>query len=94
MFRSIFAVAIGLVAVSGGAAAAQEIPLDKITLPPGFSIAVYASGVPNARSMALSPTGTLFVSTRRAGDVYAVCCLSSPCYSSLPHPRRRRSRPN
>ena len=48
MFRSI--VAVGLALVGGGAAVAQEIPLDKITLPPGFSIAVYASGVPNARS--------------------------------------------
>ena len=72
MFRPIFAVAIGLAIICGGAAVAQEIPLDKITLPPGFSIEVYASGVPNARSMALSPTGTLFVSTRQAGSVYAV----------------------
>ena len=72
MLQSIFAVAVGLVVICGGAAVAQEIPLDKITLPPGFSIAVYASGVPNARSMALSQTGTLFVSTRQAGNVYAV----------------------
>ena len=72
MFRSLSVVAVGLALVCGGAAAAQEIPLDKITLPPGFSIEVYASGVPNARSMALSPTGTLFVSTRQRGDVYAV----------------------
>ena len=46
--------------------------LDKLTLPPGFSIEVYAADVPNARQMALSPTGTVFVSTRQAGDVYAV----------------------
>jgi glucose/arabinose dehydrogenase len=71
VLRSILAVAVGLVLNCGGAAA-QEIPLDTITLPPGFSIAVYASGVANARSMALSASGTLFVSTRQAGDVYAV----------------------
>ena len=71
MLRSIFVVAVGLVLSCVGATA-QEIPLDKITLPPGFSIAVYASGVVNARSMALSASGTLFVSTRQAGDVYAV----------------------
>ncbi len=56
--------------------AAQEGPggpqLDRLTLPPGFSIEVYAADVPNARQMALSPNGTLFVSTRRAGNVYAV----------------------
>ena len=46
--------------------------LDKLTLPPGFSIEVYAADVPNARQMALSPNGTVFVSTRQAGDVYAV----------------------
>ena len=47
-------------------------PIDKLTLPPGFSIEVYAADVPNARQMSLSPSGTLFVSTRRAGNVYAV----------------------
>ena len=72
MPRTIFAGALGLVVVCGGAASAQEIPLDKITLPAGFSIEVYAPDVPNARSMALSPSGTLFVSTRQAGSVYAV----------------------
>ena len=46
--------------------------LDKLTLPPGFSIEVYAADVPNARQMVLSPNGTVFVSTRQAGDIYAV----------------------
>ena len=46
--------------------------LDRINLPPGFEISVYANNVPNARSMVLSPNGTLFVSTRDAGNVYAV----------------------
>ena len=46
--------------------------LDRIKLPPGFHISVYAENVPNAREMALSPGGVLFVSTRRAGNVYAV----------------------
>ena len=73
VLRFISVIVIGLCAMwSGAAAAAQEIPLDKITVPDGFTIEVYAPDVPNARSMALSPTGTLFVSTRRAGDVYAV----------------------
>ncbi len=46
--------------------------LKKITLPPGFKIQIYAEKVPNARSMTLSPSGTLFVGTRRNGNVYAV----------------------
>lgn len=53
-------------------ACAQSVQLDKIKLPPGFEIKIYASGVKGARSMALSPKGTLFVGTRREGNVYAV----------------------
>jgi glucose/arabinose dehydrogenase len=51
---------------------AGGLPLDKIKLPPGFKIEVYANDLPNARSMDLSPSGTLFVGTRDEGDVYAV----------------------
>src|SRR5574337_575685 len=51
---------------------AGALPLDTITLPPGFTIAVYADNVPNARGMALGQNGTLFVRTRDKGDVYAV----------------------
>ena len=43
-----------------------------IKLPPGFKIEVYASSVPNARSMVLSPSGVLYVGTRSAGNVYAL----------------------
>ena len=45
--------------------------LDKLSLPPGFSIAVYAEKVPGARSMALGSDGTVFVGTR-ARVVHAV----------------------
>src|ERR671922_255416 len=51
---------------------AQMLPLGRIKLPPGFEISVYASGVKGARSMTLSPHGTLFVGSRSAGNVYAV----------------------
>ncbi len=53
-------------------ACAQSVQLDKIKLPPGFEIKIYASGVKGARSMALSPKQTLFVGTRGEGKVYAV----------------------
>ena len=45
--------------------------LKQITLPEGFSIKIYAK-VPNARQMAISPNGTLFVGSRAAGKVYAI----------------------
>ena len=50
----------------------SDLPLDKIVLPEGFSIDVYAEDVPNARQMALTPGGTLFVGSRRDGTVHAV----------------------
>jgi glucose/arabinose dehydrogenase len=59
----------------GGEAAltdyAKTLPLDKIKLPPGFSIDVYAE-VENARSMVLSPSGVLYVGNNDKGQVYAV----------------------
>ncbi len=53
---------VGAVNASDGKAA---LPLDKILLPPGFKIEIYAENLTYARSMALSPEGTLFVGTRR-----------------------------
>jgi glucose/arabinose dehydrogenase len=43
-----------------------------IQLPPGFSIDLYSAGVPGARSMALSPSGIVYVGTRQEGAVYAL----------------------
>ena len=45
--------------------------LDRIEMPPGFEISLYAR-VPGARSMTLSSGGVLFVGTRDKGSVYAV----------------------
>jgi glucose/arabinose dehydrogenase len=49
----------------------EDLPLNSIKLPKGFSIAVYAE-VEDARSMTLSPSGTLFVGNRDEDKVYAV----------------------
>ncbi|HNP07178.1 MAG TPA: sorbosone dehydrogenase family protein [Cyclobacteriaceae bacterium] len=51
--------------------ASAQLPLNTIKLPPGFSISVYAE-VDNARSMAMSPSGILFVGNRKGDKVYAV----------------------
>jgi len=53
-------------------AGARELPLNQISLPAGFHISLYSGEVPNARSMSISPSGTLFVGSRHAGKVYAV----------------------
>src|SRR5213593_3882200 len=52
--------------------AAEKIPLSKIKVPPGFKVELYASGINNARAMTLGSKGTLFVSSRVAGNVYAL----------------------
>ena len=60
------------------AAATPTTPADleplpfAVQLPSGFRIGMYASGLPNARSMALGPDGVIFVGTRSEGKVYTV----------------------
>ncbi len=49
----------------------KKYNLDKIELPQGFQISVYAE-VPNARSMCWGNKGTLFVGNRAEDNVYAV----------------------
>ncbi len=49
----------------------KSLPLEKIKMPAGFKISVYAE-VDNARSMAMSPSGVLYVGNRNGDKVYAV----------------------
>lgn len=77
-------VGLGVGIASGAWAQVEETFLDGISLPPGFSIEIYAEGLQNPRSMVRSPGGTLFVGSRPdiqrivdgpspdAGHVYAV----------------------
>ena len=52
--------------------AKTTLPLERLNLPEGFTIEVYAEGLEGARSMAMGADGTLFVGTRNEGNVYAV----------------------
>ena len=67
----------GFLALLAVSLSGEELPVDKIRLPPGFSIRVWAR-VPGARSLARGPGGTVFVGTRSDGDVYAVRPSPSP----------------
>lgn len=49
-----------------------DLPIDTLQLPAGFQLQVFAEEVKNARSLELSPNGTLFVGTRGEGKVYAL----------------------
>src|SRR5690349_12660246 len=66
---------LSTVNADGGEAAltdyAKTLPLDKIKLPAGFKIEVFAE-VDNARSMAMSPSGVVYVGNRNGDKVYAV----------------------
>jgi glucose/arabinose dehydrogenase len=65
------------------AMAAQNLPLDKIKLPAGFTLTVFADNVPNARAMALGDNGTVFVGSMRAGKVYAVRTRNNKAVETL-----------
>ena len=52
--------------------AESNLPLEKLKLPPGFKIEVYADSIDGARSMAMGDNGTLFVGTRNDKTVYAI----------------------
>ena len=51
---------------------ADNLPLDKLKVAKGFKIEVYASGIPNARSLRLGDRGTIFVSNRTLDKLYAI----------------------
>jgi glucose/arabinose dehydrogenase len=72
MSKMILALLALLAAVLISGLPADALPLDKIKLPPGFKIALYAEGLPGARSMTLSPGGILYVGSRDEGNVYAI----------------------
>jgi glucose/arabinose dehydrogenase len=52
--------------------AASDLPVDKLKVPAGFKVEVWADGIPEARSLALGDKGTVFVSNRNLSSVYAV----------------------
>src|SRR5260370_9768198 len=53
-------------------AAVDKLPLAKVKVPAGFNIEVYASGMANARSLAVGDKGTVFVGSRLLDKVYAI----------------------
>ncbi|HEY7471589.1 MAG TPA: PQQ-dependent sugar dehydrogenase [Gemmatimonadota bacterium] len=68
------AIAFSSLFLSCASVAAQRTDVGSIRVPAGFSISVYAGDVPGARSLALSPSGIVYVGTRGGGGggVYAV----------------------
>jgi glucose/arabinose dehydrogenase len=50
----------------------NEIPIDRLKVPPGFKVEIWAHGIPGGRMMTRGDRGTVFVGTRIIGRVYAV----------------------
>ena len=72
MYRPLIATVSAVVLVGVASQPQQPLPLNQITLPPGFTIDLYATGVPHARQMVMGSKGTLFVGTRDYNKVYAI----------------------
>jgi glucose/arabinose dehydrogenase len=70
MKQFVHALALAAAFVAGTATAAA--PIERLKLPPGFRIEVYANDAGGARSLALGDKGTVFVGTRSEGSVYAL----------------------
>jgi glucose/arabinose dehydrogenase len=51
---------------------ADQIPVNRIKLPPGFKVEVWATGMPGGRAIAAGDNGKYYVGTRGIGRVYEV----------------------
>jgi glucose/arabinose dehydrogenase len=50
----------------------NEIPIDRIKVPPGFKVELWAHGMPGVRMMARGSKGTIWAGTRIIGRVYEI----------------------
>ena len=51
---------------------ASDLPINKLKVPAGFKVEVWADDAPEARSLALGDKGTVFASNRNLSNVYAI----------------------
>jgi len=69
--RTVRCFALAVVCAAVPACAQTTLPIDRISLPPGFKIEVLAR-LENPREMVLGSEGTLFAGSMRACNVYAI----------------------
>src|SRR6185436_8565633 len=50
----------------------SEIRLDKLKVPPGFKVEIWASGMPGVRHMTQGEKGKVYAGTRTIGRVYEI----------------------
>ena len=51
---------------------ASQIPIDKLRMPAGFKVEIWATGLPGGRAMTRGDDGKIYVGTRGIGRVYEV----------------------
>ena len=51
---------------------ASQIPIEKLRMPAGFKVEIWATGLPGGRAMARGDDGKIYVGTRGIGRVYEV----------------------
>jgi glucose/arabinose dehydrogenase len=66
-----FTLLLGIMLVAGSLQAQDDLPLERINLPEGFHIEIYAMAE-NARALSFAEDGTLFAGSRRKGNLYAI----------------------
>ena len=54
------------------ATSADQIPVDKLKVPDGFKVELWAAGMPGARAMVRGESGKIYIGTRAIGRVYEV----------------------
>ena len=64
----------------------DKIPVDKLKVPSGFKVELWAHGMPGARMMTRGDKGTIFVGTRTIGRVYAVTDSGGAAQDAGPRP--------
>ena len=69
--RKVTRTCLAFVCVMSAPVHSHELPLDKLVLPEGFTIDVFAD-VLNPRQLAMSTNGTVYVGSRRAGMLHAL----------------------
>ena len=60
-----------------GSVTPENVQVDYLSSPDGFTVELFAENIPNVRAMAMSPTGVIYAGSRGAGSVYAILDLNS-----------------
>ncbi|MFZ2100380.1 MAG: PQQ-dependent sugar dehydrogenase [Oricola sp.] len=58
--------------------ASADLPLDKIKVPEGFKVEVFATGIPEARTLRIGEGGTVFVGNWQQNKVWAIAKDGEP----------------